>query len=84
MLLVCRCNTFSFGFCHKLELDGNFIATDGALTENFALAQMEQKFQTMPTGLKEESKPVVQQVLAISNFSCVGNIKHAVSSETEL
>lgn len=44
-----------FGLCQELELDGDFIATDGALTEIFGLVQMEQKFQIMPTGSEEEN-----------------------------
>lgn len=55
-MLSCSCFGIIFiwfGLCQ--ELDGNFIATDGALIEDFGLVQMERKFQMMPTGLNEEN-----------------------------
>lgn len=44
-----------FGLCQELELDGDFMAADGASTEIFGLAQTELKFQIMPTGWEEEN-----------------------------
>lgn len=55
--VFCRFNfhLVRFGLCQELELDGDFTAADGALTEIFGLVQMEQKFQIMPTGSEEEN-----------------------------